>query len=116
MRTLRGPFPLTHDTITAEAVAPFGAFALGYTSADGRFCAMRVGRADGNLRDRLARHIGSEREYKYLSAPSAMEAFEAECRLFHSLAPLKTRTHPTRPSGTDVNCPVCGGGMPRSHS
>jgi hypothetical protein len=109
MKPLRGPFPLTHDVVAGEVAARFGVFALGYTSPDGRFCTTTVGRADGNLRERLARHIGAEREFKYVSLPSMIEGFDAECRLFHSLAPLKTRSHPARPSGSNLSCPVCGG-------
>jgi hypothetical protein len=108
MKSLRGPFPLTHDALASEVAARFGVFALGYTAADGRFCTNAVGRADGNLRERLACHIGLEREFKFLPLPSTTETFEAECRLFHSLMPLKTRAHPARSPGMGVTCPICG--------
>jgi hypothetical protein len=32
------------------------------------------------------------------------------CHLFHSLAPLKTRLHPNRPSDANWTCPICTGG------
>ena len=109
MKQLRGPFPLTPEALAARIAAQFAAFALGYTSGDGRFCTTVVGRANGNLRERLARHLGTEREFRYLPLTSDADAFDVECRLFHSLAPLKTRLHPARPPGTSLTCPVCGG-------
>jgi hypothetical protein len=110
MKPLRGPFPLSHEIVASEIAGRFGVFALGYTSADGRFCTTAIGRADGDLPVRLMRHIGREREFKYASLTSVIDAFDAECRLFHSLALLKTRVHPARPAGMSLSCPVCGGG------
>jgi hypothetical protein len=107
MKPLRGPFPLNYEVVTREVAAPVGAFALGYTCADGRFCANKVGRSDGDLLECLTRSIGSEREFKYLPLASIKECFEAECRLFHSLAPVKTRSHPKRRGGSHWMCPVC---------
>ena len=118
MKPLRGPFPLNYDVVNREVVASVGAFALGYTAGDGRFHANKVGRSDGDLRQSLTRSIGYEREFKYLPLASAREAFELECHLFHSLAPLKTRSHPNRPSNANWNCPTCTGAhrlMPRTH-
>jgi hypothetical protein len=109
MKPLRGPFPLNYEVVNREVIARVGAFTLGYTSADGRFCANKVGRSDGNLRECLTRNIGLEREFKYLPLATATEGFETECRLFHSLAPLRTRSHPNRPNGTNSTCPICGG-------
>jgi hypothetical protein len=110
MKPLRGPFPLNYDVVDREVVASVGTFALGYTTDDGRFRANKVGRSDGDLRQCLTRSIGSEREFKYLPLASTREAFELECHLFHSLAPLKTRLHPNRPSDANWTCPICAGG------
>jgi hypothetical protein len=109
MKPLRGPFPLTYEVVNREVVARIGAFALGYTSADGRFCATKIGRSDAALSQSLTREIGTEREFKYLPLASAAEAFELECRLFHSLSALKVRIHPKRPGNTNWTCPICSG-------
>ncbi len=107
MKPLRGPFPLTYEVVNREVVARIGVFALGYTSADGRFCANSIGRSDGALAQGLSREIGTEREFKYLPLADAAKGFELECRLFHSLPGLKMRVHPKRPANSTLTCPVC---------
>lgn len=112
MKSLRGPFPLDYEAVNQNVASTAGVFALGYSTPDGRFHTNVVGRSDEDIRAKILGHVGKERQFKFVRLPSTEEAFEAECRLFHSLAPLKSRIHPARPAGTSWVCPVCARGKP----
>ena len=106
--TLRGPHALSFDMI--ERLLPksrTGIYTLGYLDGDGRFRVQCVGRDDYDVRARLSELIGSSAMFKYAVMRSPREAFEHECALFHSFQPPSNVIHPTRPRGTDWQCPHC---------
>ena len=105
---LKGPFPLAISTIDSEvrSVSP-GIYALGRTQDD-RFWIMYVGRADADLRARLHAQVGSYSEFKFAYCPSAKEAFEIECNLFHAFEPSGNKSHPAGPDDSKWICPRCG--------
>ena len=105
---MNGPHELTFDSL--EKVLPkarTGIFTLGYLDREGRFRVQSVGRDDYDLRARLCELIGSSILFKFEVLPTAREAFERECELFHNLRPPSTVIHPSRPRGTDWHCPHC---------
>ncbi len=105
---LAGPYPLSFDAInTVVEQQCAGAYALGYIDQNGRFCINHVGRSDSDVGAKLRDHIGSDMLFKFGYFPSAREAFEKECRLFHDFNPPGNRVHPARPHGTNWECPRC---------
>jgi hypothetical protein len=104
---LEGPFPLAISSIDSEvtSVSP-ATYALGCTQDD-RFWIMYVGRADADLRARLHAHVGSYSEFKFAYYPSAKEAFEKECQLFHTFEPPGNKSHPVGPDDSMWKCPRC---------
>ena len=112
MKSLRGPYPLEYDCVAQNVAAAPGVFALGYRMPDGSFCTTAVGRSDEDVRAKILTQVGKERHFKFMRVPTTQEAFEAECRLFHSLAPLKLKIHPARPKDVNWICPVCSRGKP----
>jgi hypothetical protein len=105
---LQGPFPLAISSIDSEVTGiSAGTYALGCTQDD-RFWIMYVGRADADLRARLHAHVGSYSQFKFAYYPSAKEAFEKECDLFHAFQPPGNRSHPARSDDSEWICPRCG--------
>lgn len=109
---LQGPYALTPESIAAHAPdAAFGAYALGFET--GRvFTVLRVGRAEGSLRDALLAHVGETRRlsFKCMAVDNAHDAFDLECVLFHEFGGarhLENTAHPERPSDTRWLCPEC---------
>lgn len=105
---MNGPHELSFDCL--EQVLPkgrTGVFTLGYVDRDGRFRVQSVGRDDYDLRARLCELIGSSVMFKFAVVPNALDAFERECELFHTFRPPSTIIHPSRPRGTDWQCPQC---------
>jgi hypothetical protein len=85
-----------------------GVYALDKTSS-GPFKPSYVGRSDSDINARLHRWANDGR-YKFFQGrycDSAEEAFEAECQLYHALAPEDNINHPARPNGSNWSCPVC---------
>jgi len=105
---LRGPFPLTPDTIAEEVVdnSP-GAFALGHTDRLGRFVISYVGSSGDDLRTKLKGHVGTAPQFKFRHYANPKPAFEKECELFHQFLPPGNILHPSRPRGSDWTCPRC---------
>ena len=105
---LLGPYQLTFDGIdcAVDRKSP-GVFALGHSSADGKFVINAVGRSDDDIKARLRDYIGSEIMFKYRYFPSPRQAFLKECELFHSFSPPGNRIHPDRPRGASWECPHC---------
>ena len=111
---LHGPYRLTFDGVQqAVTRRAAGAYALGYTAADGKFHINHVGRSDSDLRSRLNDCIGSAAMFKFGQFASSREAFEKECELFHDFSPPGTASTPTAPpaligivhvAGTLVGC------------
>jgi hypothetical protein len=106
--SLRGPHVLSFDIL--ERVLPksrTGIFALGFEDREGRFRVQSVGRDDYDLRARLCELIGSSAMFKFATHPTARQAFDHECELFHALRPPSYFIHPGRPAGTDWQCAHC---------
>jgi hypothetical protein len=105
---LHGPYKLNFDTIDAAITrSSAGVFALGYTSAEGKFCINHVGRADTDVKSKLRNCIGWATFFKFSYTPTSKAAFERECELFHDVSPPGNRVHPGRPNGTSWECPRC---------
>ncbi len=105
---MQGPHTLTFDRVVQVLPkARSGVFTLGYVDPEGRFRVQSVGRDDYDVRARLCELIGSSVMFKFSTLPSAREAFELECELFHKFRPPSTFIHPARPRGTDWQCPHC---------
>lgn len=105
---LRGPFPLTPDSIAEELVngSP-GAYALGYTDRFGRFVISYVGSGGEDLKAKLKGHVGTAPQFKFRHYADQKPAFEKECELFHQFRPSGNFLHPSRPHGADWTCPRC---------
>jgi hypothetical protein len=68
-----------------------------------------VGRAESNLNVRLKQQAdaNSYTAFMFQYCPTAKEAFEAECNVFHTFAPPDNKSHPSRPASADWKCPNC---------
>lgn len=102
-----GPLPLTVESIDKQIQANSpGVYELG--SVRNRiFVGKLVGRSDADLRTALRAHLnGSHRHFRFAYALAARDAFEKECRLYHSLAVLD-HAHPLPPTDGDYECPGC---------
>ena len=96
---------MTHPTInTAVTQTSPGIFVLD-RSSQGSFTVALVGRADADLNAALHRHVGGYRFFKYAYYPSAQDAFEAECHLFHDHDPVDNPGHPE--NQFSWKCPRC---------
>lgn len=105
---LNGPFSLAPDSIAEEIVAGSpGAYALGYTDHFGRFVISYVGSGGDDLASKLRAHVGTAPQFKFRHFAVRQAAFEKECELFHQFMPRGNFLHPSRPAGTDWNCPRC---------
>jgi hypothetical protein len=84
-------------------------FGLGRIAPNGKFNALYVGRSDENLAGELRRFIGQYGAFVYGYHSSPLDAFRAECELYHLLEPEDNPDHPQRPEGTAWACPLCRG-------
>lgn len=109
---MMGSFPLTAEGVARHVTTGGpGAYALGFTTGD-LFTVQFVGRADENLAEALAAHAAARRyaKFKALPLPSAHDAFEKECDLFHQFGGLRhldNTAHPARPGAVSWKCPHC---------
>lgn len=105
---LNGPFRLLCDSIEDEVVdgCP-GAYALGFTDGNNRFCITYVGSAFTDLKSVLRGHIGTAPEFKFRHCSDERVAFELECELFHKFMPMRSFLHPQRQIDSDWLCPHC---------
>jgi len=105
---LLGPYPLAFEEVQKViSRKSAGAFALGHQDHEGRFLVSLVSRSDTDVRTRLCEYIGTANQFKFALYPSSKEAFEKECQLFHDFAPPNNILHPSRPAGTQWECPRC---------
>ena len=104
---LRGPFPLTEDSIKNNVIrrSP-GAYALGHQDGN-TFYISYVGRSDTDVGGRLRDHVGASPQFKYGYYAAGIEVFEKECRLYHDFGSSGNKRHPDRPAGKAWECPVC---------
>lgn len=105
---LKGPFDLDEETIDAEVTRTSpGAYALDSGTDASKFYVFDVGRSDTDVNDRLHKHVGNYKRFKYEYYSSAKAAFEKECNLYHDFEPSDNKTHPARPTGSGWKCPRC---------
>jgi hypothetical protein len=117
-----GPWLLEVDGIAQVESRP-GVYVLG-RERSGTFHGLYVGRADADLRRRLAEHLPGREANPFIRiyAPdrftfeytaTACEAYRTECTLFHSAKYPANLFHPDPGPHADWACPVCGGGASR---
>ena len=106
-----GPYIFTSAEIdrVVTKTSP-GNYGLGYSNDT--FIVLYVGRSDSDVNQELKARLGSSRykEFKYSYATSPKAAFEKECRNYHDFGgseKLDNEIHPSRPAGTNWECPVC---------
>jgi hypothetical protein len=106
---LRGPFPLTYESIGHEVdMHSSGTFVTGATLR-GRFEVARVGRSDSDVRRELQQFVGRYLEYQFECFPSGRLAYERECEIFHVFSPPDNRgQHPRVVTSSLWVCPRCG--------
>ncbi len=107
--TLRGPYRL--DSAVIKNFVPSGTagiYVLGTISPGVLQPVDAVGRADKDLAATLVDLVGSNSGFMFATAPSAAEAFEMECALYHANLLAGRRPHPRAPSGTSWRCEECG--------
>lgn len=102
------PYRLRKDVLrTRVPEQGKGIFVLSYDRSQDAL----VGRADEDLRDALAKFEGEYAYFYYESIDRTDERFYRECELFHRLGgdhgQLDNKTHPTRPAGSVLVCPIC---------
>lgn len=109
---MKGAYSL--DEKTLEKILDddkIGNYGLGYIDEEDSFIVEYVGRSDDNLKERLTKHIGSYKKFKYSYANSIKEAFEKECKNYHDFngtkGKLDNKIHPARPKGKEWECPRC---------
>jgi len=107
MPTLSNPIVLTDKNIDASvtSVSP-GVYVLDKTPT-GPWVNSYVGRSDTDLNARLKKWVGKYAHFKASYVASAAAAFDAECELFHALAPTDNAVHPARPANSNWVCPRC---------
>ena len=105
--TLSTPIALTERNIdtSVTSVAP-GVYVLDKTTS-GPWLNSYVGRSDTDLNARLKNWVGKYGYFKAAYMDSAAAAFDAECELFHALAPTDNAVHPARPAHSNWVCPRC---------
>jgi hypothetical protein len=101
--SLSGPFEISLINFVVPSTSP-GVYVL---SRDGRV-AHYVGRSDTGLASRLALSArgGCYTHFWYALASSPMEAYRAECDLYHRYTPSDNTNHPAVPIGTQWRCPI----------
>lgn len=109
---MEGPYSFTSSEID-EAVTKTspGNYASGHKNEEGTFIVEYVGRSDTDVNKELkARLTNKYKHFKYSYATSPKAAFEKECHNYHDFGgkeKLDNEIHPSRPAGTDWECPVC---------
>ena len=104
---LQGSYPLTDAEIDTQVTQiSAGAYALGYTK-ESTFYIGYVGRSDDDVNDRLKKHVGNYKRFKYGYFSSAKAAFGKECDLYHDFKPKDNKIHPARPNNSNWSCPRC---------
>lgn len=108
---MEGPYKFTSSEIdrVVTRTSP-GNYGLGYSNDT--FIVLYVGRSDSDVNQELKARLGSSRykEFKYSYATSPKAAFEKECRNYHDFGgseKLDNEIHPSRPAGTNWECPIC---------
>ena len=105
---LAGLYALTHIKIQSMVRDDsIGVYVL-YHSFPSTFGTVYVGRTDGRpVRERLLEHAsdGEYRDFRFKYCSKKREAYEAECLLWHALAPLLPQRHPEKPDGKNWPCP-----------
>jgi hypothetical protein len=106
---LYGPYALMSANIELAITerARAAVYGLGRIAANGKFNALYVGRSDENLAAELRRFIGQYGAFVYGYRSSPLDAFRAECELYHLLEPEDNTGHPQRPEGTAWACALC---------
>lgn len=106
---LFGPFSLTQSGISSNVKGiGAGAYALGKSDESGVFYIRYVGRSDDDLAGRLQQHVPEPYlQFKYAFYPSAKDAFDKECNLYHDFKPPDNKVHPARSKNANWNCPAC---------
>ncbi len=105
--SLSEPTVLTEKDIDASVTSTSpGVYVLDKTTS-GPWVNSYVGRSDTDLNARLKKWVGKYGYFKaaYMNSPAA--AFDAECQLFHALAPSDNVVHPARPADSNWVCPRC---------
>lgn len=104
---LSQPLVLTEKSIDANvtSVSP-GVYVLDETTS-GPWVNSYVGRSDTDLNARLKKWVGKYGYFKAAYMNSPVAAFDAECELFHALAPSDNAVHPARPTNSKWVCPRC---------
>lgn len=110
MAEYQGPIHLSREPVEAKIPAGVpGTYALGHARPhEGAVFVSFVGRADGDLRGAVLRHLNTHHTACFWRpAATPEEAYEDECALWHEMggADLESADHPV-PSG-DFPCPVC---------
>ena len=109
---MEGPYIFTFSEIdrVVTKTSP-GNYALGYKNNDGKFVVQYVGRSDVDVNEELKARLDDRyKRFKYSYATSSKAAFEKECRNYHDFGgseELDNEIHPSRPAGTNWECPVC---------
>jgi hypothetical protein len=103
-----GPYALTSEIIDLVVIGKGpGTYILGHLNQNADLVVFRAGRSDVHLNKRLHDYVGMYKAFKYGFAPSAAEAFQKECRLYHDFSPPDNAIHPDRPEGANWTCPCC---------
>ena len=125
-----GPYELSREEVERVVSEPFaGNFALGYLSSKKKFIIQFVGRSDSCVRDAiiknlpkktngkqpgfLGRFLGdapSPPAFKFSYAADPEAAYLKQCKNYHDFGSgkeLRNASHPKRPSGGSLICPVC---------
>jgi hypothetical protein len=66
------------------------------------------GRSDGDVGARLKRYVGLYSQFAFAYASSPKNAYEMECKIYHSITPPGNGKHPKRTADAEWICPVCG--------
>ncbi|HEY3928902.1 MAG TPA: hypothetical protein VGL89_11030 [Candidatus Koribacter sp.] len=105
-----GPYALTDDDIRANVSGSLaGAYALGFTVADGIFDVDFVGRSADDLRRKLLLHTPYRHpEFIFTYCRDEAEAYERECELYHEFHPRDNLVHPAPPLDSRRSCKICG--------
>ncbi len=107
---MNGPHVMTQSMVGIVPSKP-GVYILGSDANQ----ALYVGRSDVNLRAQLLSHwvptagdVVVVTKFWYELATSPFHAYLTECQWYHQYSPLHNISHPARPLGSLMRCPVCG--------
>jgi len=113
--TRQGPFAFDALSITTHVTEKSsGSFILGHLDENNTFIPRFVGRSEADVRGELLFQLRLGKKcnaftFRYASSPH--QAFEQQCMDFHECggcASLDNARHPSRPSHTKWECPICG--------